>query len=164
MKQTLPPRYHRDRKFDNRKWDLEAEPKKLYIAASISAQKDSAQLALKLHRLGFEITSRWLELDFRGTVGPSEFNLFAPQQAANCDLDMANLVEADTLLVNASVDSSTGGYWFELGWWLGNNRGNAILVGGSRENIFAWHPDVRWFCVMNDAVSFLDSQKKYGTF
>jgi len=115
----------------------------VYVAGSFTSQCDASKLALWLQARGLQITSQWLweakMLDPANPVNPGEYAL------KECNRDLADLARANTLVVLADIPSSTGGFWFELGWWYGQGRQNICVIGSDRANVFLWAPGVRWF-------------------
>ena len=157
----------------DRMWVLEAAPRNIYVAATISEQGVAARFALQLIDAGFCVTSRWLRNDFTRVPNVSKLgdrvNLH-PQlldhhekvlweswkkyEAQWGEQDLEDLERSDTLVVLAHEPSKTGGFHVELGYFLGARRDNIVVVG-NRPNVFYWTPSVRWTRTTEGLVDWL---------
>jgi nucleoside 2-deoxyribosyltransferase len=124
-------------------WRLDAVPKKIYVAAPMTEQGTAARLALQLIDAGFDVTSRWLRKDFSDKPSKDDFSTFAKYEAEFGRIDMEDVAAADTLIVLAANASTSGGYHFELGYYLGLGKTNIVVVG-DRPNVFFFTPPVRY--------------------
>lgn len=123
---------------------LETEPKAIYIAASMGAQKAARALKEELILKGFHVTSRWIDMDFSlkpNVLDPS----YAEFERKWGNQDMEDVRAADTLVVLTDTPSSSGGLHFELGYFLGLGRTNVVASTGSSvlPNVFFYTEHVR---------------------
>lgn len=147
------PRYPNERPNANRSrlWLLDSAPKKIFVSAATNNQHQALQVAMRLMKLGFEVTARWLEFDFNEENSNPRREDGLNVEWGKKDLD--DLIAADTLLVLANTPSTSGGYHVELGYFLGS--GKNIVVFGERRNVFFWTEAVRFTPNLDAAVEFL---------
>lgn len=142
---------------------MDARPEKIYVAASTRAQHAAARLAVEIQQAGFVVTSRWLTQNFAEAPKPEHrWRDFVKHSLEWSRKDLEDLASADTLVVLCDEPSSTGGMHFELGWWIGARRGNVLLVGGDRRNVFHWLPRMRWTLGTDGLVAWLEQWRDYG--
>jgi hypothetical protein len=136
---------------------------KVYLAASLSRQKEMRQIEKRLRAIGIECTSRWLREDQSiHTEGAREEFLTRCavtdiQDVSRCET-LVRFSDADELkfpLVYAKL--ATGARHFEdgLAWALGKNR---IVVGG-RQNIFDWLDDTTHLPDTEALISYFSSKE-----
>jgi hypothetical protein len=129
---------------DHRLWLFPVKPQGIYLAASMPEQAATSRFALQLIDAGFKVTSSWLRQDFSDKPDQGKlWSKYAEYEAKWGATDLADLQRADTLVVLANEPSSSGGYWCELGYFLGTGRENVVFVG-DRRNVFAYADAVRW--------------------
>jgi hypothetical protein len=119
--------------------------KKIYLAARYSAQQKMRGVRDVLTGLGFEVTSSWIDVDDHGVdgIGPDEMNTDPERCAPHAQLDVGDVLRADTVIVFTQWPSSTGGRHVELGIALGAEK--KVIVVGRRENIFQTLPQIDWY-------------------
>ena len=139
---------------DDRLWRLDMAPKNIYVATTILNQGEALRLASELQRAGFNVTSRWLEHDHSGRPTKDDWAAHVMDREWYGNLDLEDLEMSDTLIILADKPSATGGYHVELGYFLGANRSNIIVVG-DRPNVFYWLEDVRYVHCTRDLVEWL---------
>ena len=152
-----------------RYWNLSQCPKSIYIAASMNNESEARRLALELSSHGFNITSRWLMMDFADRPSRSDsgepWRKFALFEKSMGVVDFQDVTEADTLIVLSDVESSSGGFHVEFGCFLGARKDNIVVIG-QRSNVFYYNDSVRYFPTMykSKVVSWIVEQRKllYG--
>jgi hypothetical protein len=141
---------------DDRLWRLDLAPKNIYVAATILNQVEALRLALELQDAGFHVTSRWLRRKHAGRPTKDNWRDYVEDREWAGKLDRDDLKESDTLIILTDQPSATGGYHVELGYFLGANRSNIIVVG-DRPNVFYWLEDVRFTRSVDGLVEWLQS-------
>jgi hypothetical protein len=122
---------------------------KVYLAAMFSTIKARKAQAAELRSLGIEVTSRWVDETVPHNVEMKDLvdqYHVETSEADTDDIDAADVfvefVPSDAELVDATLRSSSrGGRHFEMGWAA--RGGKIILVVGSHENVFHYHPRVK---------------------
>lgn len=117
---------------------------RIYLAGRYGRRKELAEYAERLHRLGHQVTSRWLYgahemIDER--PAPEEARRFAEEDLV--DLQNANLLIAFTEAPGPVAGRGRGGRHVELGYALAS--GLPVYVVGHRENVFCHLPEIRQF-------------------
>jgi hypothetical protein len=135
---------------------LPNRPEAIYIAASLDAQAAAMRLALQLIDAGFLVTSRWLRRDF--STRPSEWYKRVPFEMEMCDIDVEDVMRADTLVILTDEPTTSGGLHVELGMFLGANKSNIVAIG-KRLNVFFWHEDVQFMQNVETLVTWLVGQR-----
>lgn len=110
---------------------------KIYVACHDPKLAES--VAQELRACGHTITSRWH--DGRPFLKTDEHTL-EERQAIAAD-DLADVAEADALVLVAGPDKYSGGKFVEAGFAMG--RGMPVYVRGRRENMILWHKDVMFY-------------------
>jgi hypothetical protein len=155
---------------DDRIWRLELPPRNIYVAASLKNQVEALRFAIQLQDAGFCVTSRWLRNDFSkkpivpdgpGPEQESAWRMWATYEEAWGRRDVEDLEKSDTLIILASQPSSSGGFHFELGHFVGAGKKNIITVG-DRPNVFFWHESVRFIKTMDGLIEWLQDSS-HGT-
>ena len=156
---------------EDRLWRLDLPPRNIYVAASLKSQVDALRFAIQLQDAGFCVTSRWLRNDFskRPTVPATENNIeresawrmWATYEEAWGQRDVEDLEKSDTLIILANQPSSSGGFHFELGHFVGSGKKNIITVG-DRPNVFFWHDSVRFMKELDGLIEWLQDPS-HGT-
>lgn len=139
---------------DDRLWRLDVAPKNVYVAATILNQVEALRLALELQDAGFHVTSKWLRHKHAGRPTKDDWAAHVADREWYGKLDRDDLEKSDTLIILADQPSATGGYHVELGYFLGANRSNIIVVG-DRPNVFYWLEDVRYALSTEGLVEWL---------
>lgn len=128
---------------------------RFYIAARYGRKAEAKALAVRLIKLGHEVTSTWVdqaEDEMLYTEGPQAAGNFARK-------DYAEIDAADGLVALSEDETNTwgrGGRHVEFGYAAG--RGKRLIVVGPKENLFHYDPDVDLY----DSVKlFLDSVGSY---
>jgi nucleoside 2-deoxyribosyltransferase len=110
---------------------------RIYVACHNPVLAES--MAQKLRERGHTITSRWH--DGRPFLTTDQHTLKERQQIA--EEDLADVSEADALVLIAGPDKYSGGKFVEAGFALG--IGLPVYVSGRRENMLLWHEAVKPF-------------------
>lgn len=138
---------------EERIWRFDTKPSKVYIAASLKAQFQAALLALEMQDVGLTVTSSWIRNDFsKKPLSPERAWLdYESKWGAK---DYEDVMAADTLVLLSDEESSSGGFYVELGIFLGAGKSN-ILVVGKRKNVFFYLADIRLICDVRDVMKFM---------
>jgi len=108
------------------------------------------RLALALGQAGIEVTSSWLMFDFTGVPErTTKYNNWRDTSIEWARRDTEDLEAADALIILADQKSSTGGFHFEAGYYLGRGKTDILVVGSERTQMFFWLPCVRWMPHLN---------------
>ncbi len=102
---------------------------KVYLTARFARKDEMARYAQELNRLGHEVTSRWLEVEFDSGTPLSHPNW---SQLAQQDLD--DIRKADVLISFTETTGGGGARHVELGVGLG--LGKQVYIVGSAEHLF----------------------------
>lgn len=94
---------------NDRLWHFDTPPKKIYVAASLANKEKALFVALSLVDAGFTVTSRWLRTDFSSAPLKDSWKARAQFDEVWGQIDIADLEEADTLVLLTDKASSTGG-------------------------------------------------------
>jgi hypothetical protein len=137
-------------------WPLDKAPKNVYVAAPLTDQAVAARFADSLSRAGLTVVSRWLFNDFSARPRALDWRNYVRYEVEWGANDLADLRMADTLVVLANGPSTSGGYHVELGYFLGANRTNIVVVG-ERRNVFFWHESIRYASTLAGLPSWLAS-------
>lgn len=118
---------------------------RIYLAATYSRYPEMLEIAERLSRLGYEITSRWIE------------GLHNDLPAVQCATDDINdVLRADTVLFFTPADGQgkgKGGRHTEFGFAYGMQK--RILIIGERENVFHWLPGIEVVASLESAIERL---------
>lgn len=127
-------------------FELDVTPNKIFVAASVANQAAACRLALQLSMAGFTPSCRWAMKDFSTVPSILEYGYvsFARHKVEWGMNDLEDLEAADTLIVLADVESTSGGFHSELGYFLGRGRTNILVIGGPRNNVYQWAPCIRY--------------------
>lgn len=113
---------------------------KVYLAAPYAARDSIRDKAAQLKRIGFTVTSTWLQETHEinaGTVGPA-LALNPSETESHVRTDVKDVLGSDLLVVftndTAGVASSSGGRHVETG--IAMSKGIPVVVVGQPENIF----------------------------
>lgn len=128
---------------------------KLYLCARYSRRAELCSLRTELTRLGYTVTSRWLDTDWRekddrgSSAAPSEYR----EEFAVKDLE--DVAAADCLIAFTEEPRSggRGGRHVEFGAALA--MGKRLIVVGYRENLFHHHPRVEFYGSPSDMLQAL---------
>ena len=110
---------------------------KIYIAAPSELRSTAASLKDILERKGYEITSRWIEMEDFGSTDPKYLGLWSVN-------DLNDVAAADTLvLINPEEyrTKGTGGRHVEFGYAAAH--GIPCYIFGARTNVFHWGFNVK---------------------
>jgi hypothetical protein len=110
---------------------------RVYFAARFGKAGELQGHRTELERLGHEVVSSWIDQN------PKEDEAEFPSLAQR---DFDDIVRADTLIAFTEPPrcGSRGGRHVELGLALGMGK-RTLLVGGHREHVFHWLPQVQVF-------------------
>jgi nucleoside 2-deoxyribosyltransferase len=111
---------------------------KFYLAASFTKKASMRAAKNVLEALGHEVTSRWIE--GQETIPVPDNQTACIESAIR---DMHDINEADTVLVFSDKPSTTGGYFWEIGYAYGIRK--KIVVIGPIRNIFMYLPNIMHF-------------------
>lgn len=114
---------------------------KLYIAAH--NQEDARKVAILCAAAGHQITSTWLQEDFKRTAEYTEAD-----KRAIADKDAREVAESDALVLLPSAMRIPGGKFVEVGIALG--LGKPVFILGHRENMLMWHSHTICFASAED--------------
>jgi hypothetical protein len=135
-------------------WRLDVVPKNIYVAASLANQYAACRLSLQLIDAGFCATSRWVRRDF--SRKPCNWTAFVALEEEMGKVNVEDLERADTLVLLSDVESTSGGFHVELGFFLGAKRTNIVVVG-ERKNVFFYTEHVRFAATVEGLVEWLSS-------
>ncbi len=110
---------------------------KIYISGTFTAQRRLRPWRDELWRIGHQVTSSWLD-ELSKPDG-------MPVEAFNRKLaikDLAEIKEADCLIIDTDGASTTGGRYVELGYALANHK--LIYVVGPQRSVFLSLADRRF--------------------
>lgn len=119
---------------------------KIYVAAH--CRWAGNHVATVLREAGHQITSRWLDMEFKPTDQHS-----SNEKPAIAQIDFDDDAEADALVLLAGPERYPGGKFVEAGIALG--LGRRVVVIGRRENMLMWLPTVEQVETPEDAISLL---------
>lgn len=144
-------------------WKLDYKPKAIYIAASINAVGQAGALWLSLQKAGFQVTSSWIAIDHEEIQQNAALSRdqYVKMHQRMGSQDVFDLNRSDTLIVLTDVPSTSGGLHVELGYFLGTNKRNIIVVG-PRLNVFFWHQAIRWTPAADGLIEWLQ-RPEHGT-
>lgn len=118
---------------------------RIYLAAPYAAREQVRGYRDELHRIGFKVTSSWLDEDHDiapGTVGAAT-DLDDATVAMHAEDDLHDIREADlfVMLTAAAADtngatSTSGGRHVETGYAIGHLGTTRVIVVGEPENVF----------------------------
>ena len=122
----------------------------VYLGARFSRRFELQGYRGDLQRLGFTVTSRWVDL--RQEV---------EADAAQCaKIDLEDLDIADTVIAfgdEPRSNRSRGGHWVEFGYALA--QGRRMILVGHRENVFTFLPLVEFYATWPEALRALTPQR-----
>jgi hypothetical protein len=128
----------------------------IYLAASWKLRSMMRVRRRELLALGHYVTSSWLNQDGPEAVSPNDSNAADPEHAAGCaTADTIDLMLADMVILDTSVDSTTGGFHVELGLALAAEK--MIILVGPRLNIFHYLPVVCHYDTWEEVTHYLGS-------
>lgn len=133
-------------------------PEKVYLAAAYRRQDEMRGVRDVLQALGYQVTSRWIDLD-EGTsdpagLGPADLE-GQPERGAPFALkDKADIQAAETVISFTGV-AGRGGRHVEFG--IGLALGKRLVVVGPREHVFHALPEVEWFPDWSRLVMYLSA-------
>jgi hypothetical protein len=113
--------------------------KNIYIAARYHLLKEMRLVAIKLERLGYNVTSRWLT-----NHADENWSEYAVE-------DLDDIDASDTLLLFTEEPMSimhTGGRFWEAGY--AHKGGKRIVVIGPHQNVFVYHPGVEQYDTLEE--------------
>lgn len=109
---------------------------RIYLAARFGRRDELREVARTLRRLGYVVTSKWLEVETDQVDAPD-----GPKWAEN---DVADVLGSDALVLFTEAEGTPGagrgGRHVEFGVALG--AGRTLITVGPTENIFHRHPSV----------------------
>lgn len=125
---------------------------KVYIATRFDCWRNASRARDQLLLAGHVVTSRWIDVA-RELDGVCEaVPIGDPRRAANAQMDLDDLSEAEAILVLVPISGGTG-MWLELGYALGTGK-RVVMAGPARERtIFADLSDVKVFEEVYDAIA-----------
>lgn len=129
---------------------------KIYLAARFSRRDQLRELAAELHRMGHEVTSRWLDTEWANR--PNESSAAPPEyreKYALIDMEDVKAAECVVNFTEAPGDGSRGGRHVEFG--LAIAWGKRLIVVGYRENLFHHLPKVEFFSSQWDMLRSLST-------
>lgn len=119
----------------------------VYLAARYSRKQEMITYREDLRKLGFRVTSRWLDAVESSESGEVYDIPDNKEEYSRCaDVDTVDIESADVLIAfteapNTNLEGSgRGGRHVELGMAL--SLGMVVFIVGPRENIFCWSPKV----------------------
>lgn len=131
----------------------------LYLAGPYAARDSIRRLADEVTRIGYDVTSTWLQEDHKitpGTTGPADD--LSDEQAADHALidhaliDFADIDRADTFVLitqdfvssvlDAFFGGGSGGRHVETGYFIARKTARDVIVVGAAENIFHRLPGI----------------------
>lgn len=113
---------------------------KIYLASRFSyGSKMRAYRHDLEHTYGHEVTSRWIDFDKRPTK--KEWEVYAEIIATN---DLEDIKACDLIIVDASEQSTRGGYHTELGLAVALGKRAIVITpnGPDVNNVFFYLPEV----------------------
>lgn len=121
----------------------------IYVAGKFTAQARLRGEAQELRRMGFTVSSTWLDETATDYNATDEYKLECAQR------DVDEVLECNTFILDTLDVSDTGGREVELGIAL---RGDAdmFLLVGPRRNVFHFLPEIRQFDTWDELRTFLD--------
>lgn len=142
--------------YEDSMWRLPVTPKDIYIAAPITSQSDALKLAIKLMDAGFRVTSSWIreENPSKREIDNWEWKKACEYREMRGEMDIRDVLAADTLIILASEASTSGGLHVELGIAIGARKENIIVVG-ERPNVFFYSENVRFTANMDHLIAWL---------
>jgi len=76
------------------------------------------------------------------------------EKAVACaNVDIADLLEAEVVIIFTGVPSTRGGYHTELGIVIGSSTPRHVFIVGPRENIFQSMPGIEQFDTWDQALA-----------
>ena len=122
---------------------------KFYLAGAYNARLELAAAAEAIERVsGWRCTSRWLTGEHNEAEPPDgsggDHQGAALRKAANDDV--ADVREAQALVLDASLDSTRGGMWIEFGIALERRMPIVVVSTSGRAGlpVFAYLPSIWW--------------------
>jgi hypothetical protein len=134
---------------------------KVFVSGQILEKERIREVYGLLRECGHTITHDWTLTDSM----PASYSDSPSEAALRAQKDIEGVLAADAYLIIADNQVAGKGMYVELGTALAlaSARGQGfpiLLVGPMRhESIFYYHPHVRRFAVLSDALHFLNSSK-----
>lgn len=146
--------------------------RKIYLAAAWGRRFEIKQVALILERMGYEVTSRWLDQENFGASNlqnTADKEMFLQKHAL---IDVDDVLRADILIRFSDADEMkkplvdsklvSGARMFEMGMAYATNlfaHEMLIIVVGGNQNIFDRLPNVRHVVNVNALYDLLAGMK-----
>lgn len=131
----------------------------IYIAARFVRQEEMRQYRDELVRMGFFVTSRWLDgHKIPEGISEAEMNRMRIRLAQE---DLEDVARADTVLlfteaIQHEVKGGRGGRHFEAGY--GFAMGKKLTIIGPTENIFYYAANIKRYFDWHDFIEHIKSK------
>lgn len=136
---------------------------KVFLSARYSRRDELKGVRSGLHRLGFDVISRWLDTDWTETERDAIYSSAAPperrQEYAVLDVEDVRSCDIFVAFTEEPRSSSRGGRHVETGIAVGLHK--PIVVVGPLENIFYHLPKITHVPMFNE--SFFDTMLRLVT-
>jgi hypothetical protein len=133
----------------------------VYLAAAWTEQERMQGYRRILERLGFSITSRWIDHTDKQVMHAAEIAHDPDAALLGATEDVEDIADADGVIFFHDVPSTSGGRHVEFGLALG--AGKSIIIVGPRENVFHSLPGVEQFDTWDQLLTFLRSNSASTT-
>lgn len=132
--------------------------KNVYLASGFARRYILRDVANSLEVLGYNVVSRWIELEVRpAPEDPRYVNFLAEVGRKNIeDLDIAHILMCD--MEGVADHPTNGGAHTEVGYSLAQNK--EIWIVGPRTNSFQWLPQINFVPAWSDLLNKLKLLKR----
>jgi len=120
---------------------------RIYLAAAYERKDEMMGVRDVLTALGYQVTSRWIDQPPGEGLGTAELSADPARGVPYAELDLADLVAADTV-ISFTGQGGRGGRHVEFGWALALRRyGNPVrlILVGPREHVFHSLPEIEHY-------------------
>jgi hypothetical protein len=127
----------------------------VYLAARYSRHGEMRQVRDKLRPLGYEVTSRWIDMhggNLTESLVPEKLNAEPEACWPYAKIDLDDIWAADVVISFTSADGGgKGGRHVEFGFALG--LGKHLVIVGPFEHVFHTLPLVEWYPDLDQLLS-----------
>lgn len=120
----------------------------IYLAGGIDSRELLRLVRDHLHAKGHRVTSRWIDVEFKLTVGQPDYHKYARLWAHQ---DLTDIAYADLMV--ADVETGGRGTFLEIGYAMA--KGIRVALVGERPNSVFMHADMDGVDCYKDWTQFI---------
>lgn len=130
---------------------------KIYLAVRFGRQEEMKAIKKQIVELGYDVVSRWLEVEFSGTR--AEERATDKHREKWSLIDYYDVKDCDTIVNFTEPPDSCGRGGRHVEFGLATAWGKRLVVIGYRENVFHHLPQVEFYETLEQFLAALEKER-----